>query len=633
MSDADIAEALTALGLNRYEATVYLTLVRSPQLTPSAIAARSRVPRQRVYDILASLCRKGLVNETIGAAGRRQRTFTPIDPAIALPTLLREYKRQQALENEQRARAVKELVAQIRPYYLKTNPEQHGEARAALLTDPTRLAERLTALTDRAEKQIACLCTPGFPPSDALPAFARAAERLSLQALFPWPETLDEETRALLSRLAAAGAEIRLCREPLFPLAIFDDCALILGEANGAAHAPLPAALDLSSEAMAHFLRGAFDAYWIQATPWEALTERGSSWATMRPIKRAPADARERLLEAMHLGQPEPVPASWLGGGIWTIHHSGHTFTSLIGRPQEMAHALIETYELTGNPIIFVGSGYNIFQLAPFGARIRFRVVGHLDLEEPLVREAAQLETLEKQLAAPDALAQEPAIQTIWEAARRVAAEVGDEVLVAATAWGPFNLTAHILGIEPLTRALYRDPHLVERTLAFATQVIKKFYEPLLAERIIPLVSIADTLAGDHISRAHFNRFVLPYLQDLIGWAKQQDALVLLHICGALRDKLDVLGETGADCLSLDSRVSLKRAKELFAGRVCIAGNIDPVNVLDHLTVKQVEAAVRECLVVGAPGGGFILMPGCDLPPTVSLDNVRAMLRAAETWR
>jgi uroporphyrinogen decarboxylase len=382
---------------------------------------------------------------------------------------------------------------------------------------------------------------------------------------------------------------------------------------------------EAEAEPLAHFFSGAFDSYWGQATPYEAVADH---LVPVRPIKRAPADARERLLEAMQLGHPEPVPASWLGGGIWTLNHRGHTFTSLIGRPEDMARALVETFERTGNPIVFVGSGYNIFQLAPFGAKIQFRVVGHLDLAEPLVRDADELDAFDV-----NALAREPAIQTIWEAARLVAAEIGDETLVAATAWGPFNLAAHILGIETLTRGLYKNPRQVEKAIDFAVRVIKKFYEPLLAEKITPVVSLADTIAGDHVSRAHFTHFVLPYLQDIIRWAKAQDVLVLLHICGALQDKLDLLAETGADCVSLDSRVNLKAAKELFAGKVCVAGYLDPVGVLDHLTAKEVEAAARECLLAGAPGGGFILMPGCDIPPTVPLDNVRAMLRAAEMWR
>jgi uroporphyrinogen decarboxylase len=617
MPEPTLTDAMTALGLNRYEAAVYVTLVRSPRMTASQIAARSNVPRQRVYDILGELCRQGLVAEQPG----KQRCFTPVDPSLALPNLQREYKRQQTIENEERALTIKELVARLRPYYLKANPSNGADTHVRLLPDPALWVAHLNLLADQSEKHIAYFGGDEFPPAEALPALARAAERMPLQGLFPLSALANPETKQTIARLAHAGTEIRLSQEQLFPLAIFDERSILFAEPENA-----PASVfEVKAETLAHFFSSAFDSYWRQATPYEALAGQG---APVRPIRRAPADARERLLEAMRLGQPDPVPASWLGGGIWTINHRGHTFTSLIGQPQDMASALIETFERTGNPIVFVGSGYNIFQLAPFGAKIQFRVVGHLDLAEPLVRDADDLDAFDV-----SDLAREPAIQTIWEAARLVAAEIGDETLVAATAWGPFNLAAHIMGIEALTRGLYKNPRQVEKAITFAVRVIKKFYEPLLAEKITPLVSLADTVAGDHVSRAHFEHFVLPYLQDIISWAKGQNALVLLHICGGLQDKLDLLAVTGADCVSLDSRVNLKRAKELFAGRMCVAGNVDPVGVLDHLTAKEVEAASRECLLVGASGGGFILMTGCDIPPTVPLDNVRAMLRAAEMWR
>jgi uroporphyrinogen decarboxylase len=617
MPEATAAEAMTALGLNRYEAAVYVTLVKSPRMTASQVAARSHVPRQRVYDILGDLSRKGLVAQQPG----KQRCFAPVDPAVALPNLQREYKRQQSFENEQRAEAIKDLVARLRPHYLKTHQPSGTESRVRLLADPSRWVADLTLLADQAEKRIVCFGAYGFPPAEAMPALAHAAERMTVQAIYPFSSLDNPETKETLAQLTQAGTEIRLSEETLFPLAIFDECSILFSEPE---NAPV-SVFEVKTEPLVHFFSRAFDSYWCQATPYEAIAGRV---APIRPIKRAPADARERLLEAMHLGQPEPVPASWLGGGIWTINNRGHTFTSLIGRPRDMARALVETFERTGNPIVFVGSGYNIFQLAPFGAKIQFRVVGHLDLAEPLVRDADELDAFDV-----NALAREPAIQTVWEAARLTAAEVGGEALVAATAWGPFNLASHVLGIEPLTRGLYKNPRQVEKVIAFATRVIKKFYEPLLADKIVPIISLADTIAGDHVSRAHFTHFVLPYLQDIISWAKAQDVLVLLHVCGALQDKLDLLAETGADCVSLDTRVNLHRAKELFAGKVCVAGNLDPVGVMDHLTAKEVEAAARECLLAGAPGGGFILMPGCDIPPTVPLDNVRAMLRAAESWR
>jgi uroporphyrinogen decarboxylase len=46
----------------------------------------------------------------------------------------------------------------------------------------------------------------------------------------------------------------------------------------------------------------------------------------------------------------------------------------------------------------------------------------------------------------------------------------------------------------------------------------------------------------------------------------------------------------------------------------------------------DVEAACQDCLEKAAGGGGFILMPGCDIPPMVPEENVRAFIRAAESW-
>ncbi|MEV8563725.1 helix-turn-helix domain-containing protein [Streptomyces sp. NPDC051917] len=42
---------LTALGLARYEALVYLALVRRESYTAAEVAREADVPRQRVYDV------------------------------------------------------------------------------------------------------------------------------------------------------------------------------------------------------------------------------------------------------------------------------------------------------------------------------------------------------------------------------------------------------------------------------------------------------------------------------------------------------------------------------------------------------------------------------------------------------
>jgi len=340
---------------------------------------------------------------------------------------------------------------------------------------------------------------------------------------------------------------------------------------------------------------------------------------------------KERLFTAFDLGKPDHVPATIFGGGMWVLRKAGKTFQELIARPKEMAEAYLRANELVHWPIIYCGSGYNNLHVGALGGKIKYRRVGAPDLEEPLVRKSAdELDALNV-----DDLAKDPVIQTIWEATEIVAGAVGDEVVVTATTWGPFTLGAQIYGVERLMRSAYKAPAEVDKVVNFAARMILRFYEPLLDRGLIEMVSLADpTASGDLVSRKHFERFALPPLQMVTAAIRARGARILLHICGNTTDKLDLLTETGADCVSIDHKVDIARAKEVFRERnKCLAGNVDPVHVLNEGTPEKVRAASEKCLMAAAEGGGFVLMPGCDIPPTVPTENILAFMETAAAYK
>lgn len=339
---------------------------------------------------------------------------------------------------------------------------------------------------------------------------------------------------------------------------------------------------------------------------------------------------KQLILDTFALRPTDRIPACLFGAGMWTFRNTGTNFRELVGRPEALARAYIEGQVKSGQPIVYVGSGYNNFHAAAFGGTIKFRQVGAPDLEEPIVKQTAdELDALDV-----DDLAKDELVQTVWQAARIVAAEVGDHVAVTATAWGPFTLGAQMYGVEKLMRAVYRKPHEVHKAIDFARRVIQRFYQPLLDEKLLPLISIADPAAsGDLVSRKHFEQFALAPLQELTAWARANGAATLLHICGDTTDKLDLLVATGAECVSIDHKVNLATAKQAFAGKACLAGNVNPVQVLDRGTVADTEAASFACLDAAAAGGGFLLMPGCDNPPTVPVDNIQAFIQAPVRWQ
>jgi len=334
---------------------------------------------------------------------------------------------------------------------------------------------------------------------------------------------------------------------------------------------------------------------------------------------------KEAIFEAFDLKQTARVPATVFGGGVWTIRHWQKQFGEMIADPRAYADMIIQTNEELHSPIVYVGSGYNNYLAAAVGGKVKERPLGAPDLEAALVKESAD-EIVNTDVTVIES---DPVIQNIRQAARLVAQAIGDEVVVTVTAWGPFTLAGQMYGVEPFMKATLKKKDEVHKMLDFATRLVRQFYQPLVEERVIPMLAIADpTGSGDLISDRVFRTFSLPYLQPLIGWAKEHCVYTWLHICGNTTDKLESIAETGASCFSLDYKVNLAEAKQKIGGRIALAGNIDPVSVLNQKGPDDVRAAARACIEAAAQGGGFVLTSGCDLPPTISMENLQAMLSA-----
>ncbi|MFQ5612960.1 MAG: uroporphyrinogen decarboxylase family protein [Anaerolineae bacterium] len=333
---------------------------------------------------------------------------------------------------------------------------------------------------------------------------------------------------------------------------------------------------------------------------------------------------KEVMFQAFERKHLEHVPATVFGGGVWTIRHHQTQFGEAIADPKAYAELIIKTNEELNSPIVYVGSGYNNYLAAALGGKIKERPLGAPDLAEEIIQEHAdELDAIDLAV-----IEQDPVIQNIWEATRLVVEAIGDDYVVTTTSWGPFTLAGQMFGVEDFMRATFKRKDEAHKTLQFATDLLKRFYRPLVEEGIISMMSIADpTGSGDLISARHFRTYCLPYLQPLIAWGHEHNCYTWLHICGDTTDKLTDIAETGADCFSLDYKVDLAKARAIVGDRMCLAGNINPVDVLDQGLPENVRQAGQAC-IAAVEGGtdGFILTGGCDVPPTVPLENLQAML-------
>jgi uroporphyrinogen decarboxylase len=66
---------------------------------------------------------------------------------------------------------------------------------------------------------------------------------------------------------------------------------------------------------------------------------------------------------------------------------------------------------------------------------------------------------------------------------------------------------------------------------------------------------------------------------------------------------------------------------------MCFAGNVDPVAVMLQGSVEQVEESCKSIIESAGTDGGFVLMPGCDIPPTVPYENIQKFIQIAREWK
>ncbi len=338
---------------------------------------------------------------------------------------------------------------------------------------------------------------------------------------------------------------------------------------------------------------------------------------------------KEMIIRAFEQKPLDYAPATVFGGGLWTIRHHQAEFGEAIADPKAYADLILKTNEELNSPMVYVGSGYNNYLIAALGVPIKERAMGAPDLTEDLIKEHAdELDALD-----PTVIENDPIIQNIWEASRLVAEAIGDEYIVTTTAWGPFTLAGQMFGVESFMKATFKRKKEAHKTLEFATELLKRFYGPIVEDGSISVMSIADpTGSGDLISARHFRNYCLPYLKPFIAWGHEHNCYTWLHICGDTTDKLTDIAETKTDCFSLDYKVNMSVAQEAVGDKVCLAGNIDPVSVLDQGTPESTKTAGQACIdAVSGGKKGFVLTSGCDLPPTVKLENLKAMLYSARS--
>jgi uroporphyrinogen-III decarboxylase len=225
--------------------------------------------------------------------------------------------------------------------------------------------------------------------------------------------------------------------------------------------------------------------------------------------------------------------------------------------------------------------------------------------------------------------------ETMRQTAVQWKRQTGNLGINAPWGWaGVFNYAADLMGIEQLMMAPYTDEELYCGLMDTLTRHMIAYNIPLV-EGGADAIGIQGHIANaGSVSKDYFMEHVFPYEQRLIRGIHEAGAFSIYHNCGRARAFYPIYGELG---MTLWETVSpppqgdndLAAAKAAVGDRICLLGNLDQIRFLKTATPEEVDAATREIVRTGKPGGRYLFAASDFLERDTPVDNVKAMLTAA----
>lgn len=204
--------------------------------------------------------------------------------------------------------------------------------------------------------------------------------------------------------------------------------------------------------------------------------------------------------------------------------------------------------------------------------------------------------------------------------------------------WMPFfHDVMDLFGMEALMVKMYTHPDVVhaafDHVCSFYYEANERLYNR--AGELIDGFFFGNDFGTQRdllLSPDQLNEFILPWLRKFTAQAHTRGYQVILHSCGSIHRIIDLLIETGIDCLhplqALAYGMDAESLAEKFGGKITFLGGIDTQQLLVEGTIQEIREEVRKIKKILGPH--LIVSPSHEaLLPNVPPQNVAAMAEAA----
>ncbi|MDT0259967.1 TrmB family transcriptional regulator [Jatrophihabitans lederbergiae] len=260
---------LVELGMTRYEAKAYLTLIQRESYAASELASEAGIPRQRIYDVLNSLVSRGLARDWPGPVTR----YAATDPETAIDRLLAVQR--QALSGLESHSA--DLASDLRATWVVGREENAPLDYVEVLRNAGMLGARFRELQHEAERELLTFAKAPYAMTEnrvGLAATRRIADSGGdVRCVYEYSVLDDAEVVAETLEFIAAGEGARVAADVPMKLCLADGHRALFSLTDPIAGGLTSTNILVEHASLTTSLRFTFEALWANAEPFEQALE------------------------------------------------------------------------------------------------------------------------------------------------------------------------------------------------------------------------------------------------------------------------------------------------------------------------------------------------------------------------
>ncbi len=271
----DNTKKLIELGLSQREARVYLVLLKKSNFTATEIAKVSGIPRQKIYDILNNLIKKGICTEKVGKIKR----YKAAEPEFVCRGLVERHKNDFENELLAREKLAHELSRDLAVPYERNQERVDPLEYIEILKDRRQTYRKWKLLQSRAQHEILAFTKAPYTVSsldenidDEIDVLKR---KVKIRAIYEYKDVKKDEFVRAVSLWISAGEEARVVKELPMKLVILDKQITIIPLNDPISLEPSITTMIINHPGFAKAQKAVFESYWERAMPLEEFKATG----------------------------------------------------------------------------------------------------------------------------------------------------------------------------------------------------------------------------------------------------------------------------------------------------------------------------------------------------------------------